>query len=212
LCSECFKSCPEDNIGLFLQKPLTSVVAPVRRRADVAWAVALLWGLVVYQQANATNVFASVDSWFNTRLGFPHYPDPVDYAGFIVLAALALAGAARGLAAVFARRDIELVRSGSFADRSSRFRAFFVPVAYGLIPVMGADYFARQLPKFFKHAARVVPAVQHVAGFRGRARRSTRPTSLPTPRSSSSRSRSSRSALWPRSGPRGGSAAASSSR
>jgi hypothetical protein len=38
-------------------------------------------------------------------------------------------------------------------------------MAYGLIPVVGADYFARQLPKFFKHSARVVPAVAHIAGF-----------------------------------------------
>ena len=28
LCTECFKSCPEGNVGLFVQKPLTSVVAP----------------------------------------------------------------------------------------------------------------------------------------------------------------------------------------
>ena len=167
LCSECYKSCPEDNVGLFLQKPLTSVVAPRRRRADVAWAVALLFGLVLYQQLNALNVYATVDDWLNRHLGFPHYPDPVAYLGLIAGFALVFAGITRLLSAVLARRDVPLSAPGGFADRRSRFRAFFVPLAYGLIPVMGADYFARQLPKFFKHAARVVPSVQHVAGFSG---------------------------------------------
>jgi hypothetical protein len=35
---------------------------------------------------------------------------------------------------------------------------------YGLIPIVGANYFARQLPKFFQHAPRVVPAVGHFFG------------------------------------------------
>ena len=167
LCSECYKSCSQDNIGLFLQKPLTSVIAPSRRRADVAWAIVLLWGLVLYQQFNALSVYNGVDNWLNTHLAFPHYPDPVAYLGLIVLTALLVAGAARVIAALSARRDIDFHRSGEFADRGSRFRAYFVPVSYGLIPVVGADYFARQLPKFFKSAPRVIPAVQHVFGFAG---------------------------------------------
>ncbi|HEX9031493.1 MAG TPA: 4Fe-4S binding protein [Streptosporangiaceae bacterium] len=167
LCSECYKSCPEENVGLFLQKPLTSVVAPRRRRADVAWAIALLWGLVLYQQVNATNVYARLESWLNSQTHFPHYPNPVGYLGTIGLLALATAGAAWGIGALLARRDLELARPGNFADKGSRFRSFFVPIAYGLIPVVGADYFARQLPKFFQHSTRVVPAVGHLFGFSG---------------------------------------------
>ena len=165
LCSECYKSCPEGNVGLFVQKPLTSVVAPKRRRADVAWGIAFLWGLVLYQQVNATNGFASADSWLNHQLGFPHYPDPIDYIGFIVLAALATAGVGRLMATAFASRSANLERPGNFLDRLSRFRSFFAPMAYGLVPVVGADYFARQLPKFLQHATRVVPALAHIGGF-----------------------------------------------
>jgi hypothetical protein len=128
----------------------------------VAWAIALLWGLVLYQQINATNVYASLENWLNSQLHFPHYPNPVGYLGTIGLLALATAGAAWGIGAVLARRDVELARPGSFADKSSRFRAFFLPISYGLIPVVGADYFARQLPKFFQYSPRVVPAVGHL--------------------------------------------------
>ncbi len=165
LCSECYKSCPEGNVGLFLQRPLTSVVAPRRRRADVAWGIALLWGLVVYQQFNATNVFTSMDNWLNSNLAFPHYPDPVDYLAVIVAVALLVAGVAWLIGQALGRPVEPRTGPTNFVDRRSRFRSFFVPMTYGLIPVVGADYFARQLPKFFKHAARVVPAVAHIAGF-----------------------------------------------
>jgi polyferredoxin len=164
LCSECFKSCQSGNIGLYLQKPLTSVVAPTRRRPDVAWAIALLWGLVLYQQVNATNSYAAIDDKLNSWLSFPHYPNPVAYLGIIGLFAAATAAVAWAIGAISARRDVKLASPGQFMDRTSRFRRFFVPLAYGMIPVVGADYFARQLPKFFQHATRVIPAVQHIVG------------------------------------------------
>lgn len=167
LCTECYKSCPEDNIGLFLQKPLTSVVAPMRRRADVAWAVALLWGLVLFQQVNALSAYGTLDNWLNSHLHFPHYPDPVAYLGLIALLSLVTAGAAKGIGVLSARRDIGFDHPGNFMDKGSRFRAYFLPIMYGLIPVVGADYFARQLPKFFKNAPRVIPAVQHMFGSAG---------------------------------------------
>lgn len=148
-------------------KPLTSVLAPRRRRVDVAWAIALLWGLVLYQQINATNAYASLDTWLNSHLYFPHYPNPVAYLGIIGLLTLATAGVARGIGALLARRDVEFTRPGSFADKSSRFRVFFLPIAYGLIPIVGADYFARQLSKFFQYSPRVVPAVGHLFGRSG---------------------------------------------
>ena len=167
LCSECFKACPYDNVGLYLQKPLTSVVAPRRRRLDVAWGIAALWGLVLYQQFNATNVFTAADNWLNTTLHFPHYPDPVDFVGVIGLATLAMAAVAWVFARRFAGRalvsqDTEDTRN--FVDRRSRFSAYFAPLMYGLVPVVGADYFARQLPKFLTYSPRVLPALGHIVG------------------------------------------------
>jgi hypothetical protein len=164
LCSECFKSCPSDNVGLYLQRPLTSVVAPTRRRPDVAWSIALLWGLVLYQQFNATDSYATLDDKLNSWLSFPHYPNPVAYLGLIVLFAAATVAVVWGIGSLSARRDAKLASAGSFFDRTSRFRSYFMPLAYGLIPVVGADYFARQLPKFFQHAPAVIPAVQHLVG------------------------------------------------
>jgi NosR/NirI family nitrous oxide reductase transcriptional regulator len=164
LCSECYKSCPEGNIGLFLQKPLTSVTAPRRRRADVAWGIAVLWGLVMYQQINATNLYANAEDWLNARVHFPHYPNPVVYIGLIGLLALGIAAASGAMSRVFGRPDLEFSGGGTFQDRTSRFRAYFLPITYGLIPVVGADYFARQLPKFFQYSPRVIPSVQRMLG------------------------------------------------
>src|SRR5487761_1690805 len=106
LCSECFKGCPENNIGLYVQKPLTSVVAPTRRRADVAWAVAVLWGLVIFQQFNVTSAFVSLDGWLNRALHLA-YPNPVDYVGIIALVALAMAGMAKVAEKALARPDLD---------------------------------------------------------------------------------------------------------
>lgn len=164
LCSECYKACPHDNVGLFLQKPLTSVVAVRRRRVDVAWGVAALWGLVLYQQFNATNVFGTVDDWLNSHVGFPRYPDPIGYIGLIAAGTFLLAGAIWLIGRAFARPTLEFSRTGGFLERQSRFRSYFAPVAYGVIPIVGADYFARQLPKFFQHSPAAIPALTHIAG------------------------------------------------
>ncbi len=166
LCSECYKACPSQNVGFFLQRPLSSVIAPLRRRADVAWGIVILWGLVLFQQVNAFTPYATTDSWLNRELHFPGYPDPVSYFGIIAVIALAMAGIAWGTARALARRDLPWHTVGrTFLERRTRFRAFFLPMAYGLIPVVGADYFARQLPKFFKHVSRLIPAIGHPLGF-----------------------------------------------
>ena len=162
LCSECYKACPSDNVGFYLQPPLTSVVAPKRRRADVAWGVALLGGLVLFQQINATNGYSTVDHWLNRVTYFPQYPNPIGYLGTIAIIALAFAGLAKVMSLRLGRADLPStapVTARSFVDATSRFRSFFMPLAYGAIPVVGADYFARQLPKFFKHASRIVPSI-----------------------------------------------------
>jgi 4Fe-4S binding protein len=153
LCSECYKACPYDNVGLYVQKPLTSVIAPVRRRWDVALSVAILAGLPLFQEFNATSVYAPIDDWLNGKLGVPHYPNPVDFVVGVGLVALAIGGAAALLRLLFARR------SPATRARTSPWRSWFVPLSYALIPVVGAAFLARQLPKFFHGAPKIVPAV-----------------------------------------------------
>ena len=163
LCSECYKACPQDNVGLYLQPPLTSVIAPQRRRIDIAWVVVALLGLVLYQQLNATALFGRFDDWLNAHLNFPNYPNPVDYVGTISALILATAGIAWGMSRLFGKRSTANVS----AQPSSRFSAFFAPIAYGLIPLVGADYLARQLPKFFNHVLSIIPAIGQTFGISG---------------------------------------------
>lgn len=165
LCSECYKGCPSGNVGLYVQRPLTSVIAPSRRRADIAWSVAILWGLVIYQQVNALPAYATIDDWLNKHMSFPQYPNPVDYLAVIGGVSVLMAGISWLAAKYFAASDLIIPNGGdNFLSRTSTFRAFFFPIMYGLIPVVGSDYFARQLPKLFKHATRIVPAVGHLFG------------------------------------------------
>ncbi len=104
LCSECYKACPYGNVGLFVQKPLTSIVAPSRRRVDIALGVSLLLGLVVFQQVNALNIYASVDSRLTAWTGIP-YPNPIDYVVFIALFAAVVVGAGLLIRAIAGRRE-----------------------------------------------------------------------------------------------------------
>ncbi|MEJ2666443.1 MAG: 4Fe-4S binding protein [Deinococcales bacterium] len=179
LCTECLKNCPEDNIGLFVQPPLTSVVAPARRRWDVSVGAAILLGLVLYQQLNALPISTTVDDALNRWMHFPAYPNPVDYllitaasGGVVMLFAWLLKVLLqRRNAATAATADasggMTLVGNGGSlpssdtATKSSRpgFFAWFMPIMYGLLPLMASDYLARQLPRFWNHALRIVPAI-----------------------------------------------------
>ncbi len=166
LCSECYKGCPHGNVGLFVQPPLTSVVAPSRRRGDIAWAVAVLWGLVVFQQLNALPAYARLDDWLNRVTRFPGYPNPLDFLGGITAVTVLTVAPVAALALV-AGRAVQPQPEGpeSFIDHHSRFRSYFGPVMYALIPLVGADYLARQLPKFLDHVAAVLPAAARLVGL-----------------------------------------------
>lgn len=156
LCTECFKNCPHENVGLFVQAPLTSVIAPVRRRFDIAWGILILFGLVIFQQANALDSYTKLDNALNAAMHFPGYPNPVDYLGITALAAAVVAGYTWVMRTVFAARSYR-VRTG--------FNDWLAPLAYGLIPLVGADYFARQLPKFWNHVPRMINAISDPFGF-----------------------------------------------
>ena len=165
LCSECYKACPYDNIGLFLQKPMTSVVQPKNRRVDIGWTIAALWGLVLFQQINALPFYQPTDNFLNRLTYFPHYPNPVDYLGTIGIVAMAMAGISWAMTRAFGSNRAPLKRGGTtFLTKVTAFRAIFVPLMYGMIPVVGSDYFARQLPKFLKHVTRVPISFEHLWG------------------------------------------------
>jgi polyferredoxin len=153
LCSECYKACPYDNIGVYAQKPLTSVIAP-GKRAVMGWVIAALLGLVIFQQWNALPSYAALDTWLNGIMHFPHYPNPVDYLLTIGV-----------VAGIFAGIAFLLSRTLSLKTKPAHsFRGWFAPLMYGLIPLVGADYLARVMPKFFNHAARLPSSIIGIFG------------------------------------------------
>lgn len=44
------------------------------------------------------------------------------------------------------------------------FNSWFAPFMYGLIPLMGADFVARVMPKFFNHAPRLISSIIGIFG------------------------------------------------
>jgi NosR/NirI family nitrous oxide reductase transcriptional regulator len=166
LCSECYKACPKDNVGLFVQKPMTSVIAPERRRFDIAWAIAALFGLVLFQQVNALNIYNTWESWLDARTGFPHYPNPILYIGMILAFAAIIGVIIYALSLAFGTPGLQInSASTTFMERMTKFRKFFLPMTYGIIPLVASDYLARQLPKFWLYSPQVIPAFLHVFGL-----------------------------------------------
>ena len=152
LCTECVKNCPYDNVGMFVQAPLTSVVAPTRRRFDIALASVILLGLVVFQQINALPFYSTIDGSLNGLTHFPGYPNPLDYLGLV--------GVGVGAVLLYAwvvRRGFSRSKSGDMPG--VRFTAWFTPIAYGLIPLMGIDYLARQMPKFWLYLPKLIASI-----------------------------------------------------
>jgi hypothetical protein len=121
---------------------------------------------VIFQQVNALPFYAPLDRWLNLHTGFPGYPNPVDYLAIIGLVALLVAAYAFGVRELLAKRSVALVRSlRRVPGRAGSFTSWFAPLAYGFIPLMAADYLARQLPRFWYHAPRIVPAISDPFGF-----------------------------------------------
>jgi NosR/NirI family nitrous oxide reductase transcriptional regulator len=158
LCSECYKACPYDNISVYAQKPLTSVVAS-KKRTSIAWVAAVLFGIVIFQQWNALPAYATVDNWLNSAVHFSRYPNPIDYIASIA-----------AVAGIFALVAFLLSRTISIKTKlANSFTNWFAPLMYGFIPLMGADFLARVMPKFLNHAAAAVATVPsafgHPVGF-----------------------------------------------
>ncbi|MDA8399783.1 MAG: 4Fe-4S binding protein [Actinomycetota bacterium] len=153
LCTECYKACPYDNVGLFVERPFTSVIAPGKRRYDIAIAAVAILGAIVFMTLNALPVYTSIDAKLDAWLSFPHYPNPVDYFGIIA--------AVIGLFAVL----VWFVRFASSPKRSpGSFSRWFIPLAYGIIPLATADLLANRAPTLLFYGPRMIQVISDPFG------------------------------------------------
>jgi hypothetical protein len=202
LCSECYKACPYDNVGLYAQAPLDSVVNPGHRRGDIALAAIIVLGVVAFFTINATFTYTNVDLWLNGLTGWAHYPNPVDYLGIIIsvlvmfviavalVAGVAGSGTSTRATQIQAGTDTtpdEIVPDEIVPDTPilnghvgniagaprtmprvgsvvARVRTLFVPLAYGIIPLITADLLANRTPTFLFYAPRIIEAVSDPFG------------------------------------------------
>ena len=166
LCGECFRACPSGNIGLFVDTPLAGLIRPRDRRADVAWTVAILAGIMAHQHLATTPVYETVDTWANNVMGLPHGPNPFLYLLLSALCTMLLAApAAVAREMLYRRPPGGLRRRGdSFVYRVTPFRMFFLPLSYAAIPLVGCDYLAVEMLGFTQNSPKVVAAAGRLLG------------------------------------------------
>lgn len=167
LCGECFRACPSNNVGLFIDRPLAGLTRPRDRRADVAWTVAIIGGIMASQHLRTTATYDHVDSWFNAAMGMPHGPNPLLFALLAAACTLILVSPAwLSRAALFHPPAGGLSpRDGSFVYRVTPFRVFFLPLAYAAIPLLAADFIAVELVGFLRDSPKMLAAAGHLAGM-----------------------------------------------
>lgn len=166
LCGECYRACPSDNVGLFVGAPFAGLTRVSDRRADVAWTVVIISGIMAHQHLHVSQAYSRVEGWLNGATGMPHGPNPLLFVGLSAVCTLVLPGAAwvarmllyRTPAGGLPRRD------GSFTYRSSPFRAFFLPLAYAAIPLLAADFVAVEMRGFLENSPKVIAALGRMLG------------------------------------------------
>jgi NosR/NirI family nitrous oxide reductase transcriptional regulator len=166
LCGECFRACPSDNVGLFVDRPFAGLARPRDRRADVGWTVAIISGLVTTQHLRTTDTYYRVDEWVTGLLGWPHGPNPVLFALVSAACTLTLICPPWAAAALLFRRPPGGLarRDDSFVYRATPFRVFFLPLAYAAVPLLAADFIAVGLLSFLQDSPKTLAAAEWTLG------------------------------------------------
>lgn len=167
LCGECFRTCRADNVGLFVGRPLTGLTKATDRRADVAWTVAILGGVMMHQHLHETRAWGLLDDWANSLLNLSHGPNPVLYAVLVTVYTLLLVLPAWFAVRLLYRRPTGGLpdRGTSFVYRMSPFRVFLLPLCYAAIPILGSDFLAVEMLGFVQNAPKVIPAAGGLVGI-----------------------------------------------
>jgi polyferredoxin len=167
LCGECFRSCSQDNVGLYVEKPLAALMRRQDRRADVAWTVAILGGIMVHQHLHETAWWASLDEWANGLTRLPHGPNPLLYILLTAVCVTVLMLPAWLAQHLLYRRPGGGLpwRGDSFVYRATPFRMYFLPLFYAAVPLLGFDFLAAQVLGFMQDAPKVIPAAARMLGL-----------------------------------------------
>jgi ferredoxin len=167
LCGECFRACPSDNVGLFVDYPFAGLTRASDRRGDVAWTVAVIGGIVFAQHVRTAPLYDRIDVWSTGLVGLPHGPNPVLFALLAAACTVVLAGPAWVARALLYRQPPggSVRRDASFTHRITPFRVFFLPLSYAAIPLLAADFVAVELLGFMQDSPKVLASLGRMAGM-----------------------------------------------
>ncbi|MCZ7528374.1 MAG: 4Fe-4S binding protein [Acidimicrobiia bacterium] len=152
LCTECLKTCPKDNVAIYIQAPGSDLLVAKERRLDEAYKAFIMLGCALLYSAVLLGPWRWAKDWANMA----SLPGWLAYAtAFLGVNLLALPGCF-WLATRAARR---------LAHQTARVRRLFVDYAYALVPMGLAGWIAFSLSFVLVNGSYMMTALSDPFGW-----------------------------------------------
>ena len=153
LCTECIRSCPEDNLSINLRPPGTDLLNKSRFRMDEAMLAVVLLALTSFHGLTMTPAWIKVTGVLRADLGVGLKPVFTLLMGLMILAPILLFWGS-----AWASRRIS---AGSDITVEQTFKMF----AYSIIPIALFYHLAHNSMHFFMEAQHIIPLLSDPFGW-----------------------------------------------
>lgn len=152
MCTECIKTCPNDNIGVNVRPFLTDLWQTKKLGFDVAAIVVILLGVTVFQTLSMVEPWNDVSNELMEMTGLGE--NVVLTLSFLLLAVLAPMLIFGGWSALTRR----------VGGRSPSLKMVFIGFSFAFLPIALSSHLAHNLVHFFEEGVAVVPVISDPLG------------------------------------------------
>ncbi|MBI3096945.1 MAG: YHS domain-containing protein [Planctomycetes bacterium] len=153
LCGECLRTCPHDNISLWLRPWGADAEGPGKPRMDEAILALVILGITAFHGLAMTPAGRAVSEWFAAAAGLG------SLGGYTA----ALASAMAAPAAVYAL--LVMLGLGWAGETGVPYRAMFIRFAYTLLPIALFYHLAHNAQHLFVEGVKLVPLASDPFGW-----------------------------------------------
>lgn len=153
MCTECIKTCPNDNISLNIRPFLSDLWKTRKLGIDVAMIVVVLLGITVFQTLEMLEPWGDVTDAIMEATGWGEHM-------VLALSYLLLAVVAPVL--IFSLWSLITKRLGG---NSTRFKNVFTSFSFAFLPIALSSHLAHNLVHFFEEGTAAIPVISDPFGW-----------------------------------------------